>query len=66
VYYANDALCTAWATIMTARKEQGQPMTPMDAWIAAPVWLLELLLVTHNRRHFADVPGLNVVSFAPL
>jgi tRNA(fMet)-specific endonuclease VapC len=65
IYYANDALCMAWATIVAAGERQGRLITPSDAWIAAPAWLAGLPLVTHNRRHFAGVAGLEVISFAP-
>lgn len=65
VYYADDALCSAWAAIVAERERQGEPIAPSDAWIAAPAWLAGIPLVTHNRRHFTGIPGLAVVSFAP-
>ncbi len=65
VYYANDALCAAWATIVADSEQRGRPITLSDAWIAAPAWLEGIPLVTHNRRHFANIDGLRVVSFAP-
>jgi predicted nucleic acid-binding protein len=65
VHYANDALCSAWATIVAMREQQGRPIATSDAWVAAPAWLAGIPLVTHNRRHFANIAGLDVVSFAP-
>jgi tRNA(fMet)-specific endonuclease VapC len=65
VYYADDALCSAWAEIITAGERQGRPIATSDAWVAAPAWLAGIPLVTHNRRHFAGIAGLDVVSFAP-
>jgi tRNA(fMet)-specific endonuclease VapC len=36
-----------------------------DLWIAACAVRHALALITHNRRHFEGIPGLNVVSEAP-
>ena len=33
-----------------------------DAWIAATALSLDCPLVTQNARHFADIPGLAVIS----
>ena len=65
IYYADDALCTAWAALVAEREQQGRPIAPSDAWIAATAWQAGIPLVTHNRRHFMGIPGLTVVSFAP-
>jgi predicted nucleic acid-binding protein len=35
-----------------------------DAWIAATALDLEAPLLTHNRKDFAAVPGLTVISHA--
>ena len=36
-----------------------------DLWIAAGAVRYGLPLVTHNRRHFEGIPGLNIISEAP-
>ena len=36
----------------------------MDLMIAAHARSLGAIMVTHNRRHFAKVPGLKVESWA--
>jgi predicted nucleic acid-binding protein len=36
-----------------------------DLWIAACAVRYGLPLVTHNRRHFEGIPGLNIISEAP-
>jgi predicted nucleic acid-binding protein len=65
VHYSSDAIRTAWATIVAQGERQGRPVAPSDAWVAAPAWVEGIPLVTHNRRHFADIAGLETVSFAP-
>ena len=64
IHFADEELCHAWATIVTERERIGRPIDTADAWVAAPAWLLGIPLVTHNARHFADIAGLQVVSFA--
>src|ERR1039457_3183885 len=36
-----------------------------DLWIAAGAVRYGLPLVSHNRRHFEGIPGLNIISEAP-
>ena len=36
-----------------------------DLWIAACAVRHSIPLITHNRRHFEGIPGLNIVSEAP-
>lgn len=62
IYLVDDALIDAWAYVTTMRDHQGHPIATGDAWIAATAWLQELPLVTHNRRHFTHIEGLDVVS----
>ena len=65
IYFADNSLCTAWAAVVAEREGRGRPIMPSDAWIAATAWQAQIPLITHNRRHFEDIPGLTVVSFAP-
>jgi predicted nucleic acid-binding protein len=57
----DDALCDAWAQIVASGVRAGAPVPPSDAWIAA-AWLYQVLLVTNNTRHFASIPGLQVIT----
>jgi tRNA(fMet)-specific endonuclease VapC len=57
----DDMMSWRWAHLM-ARK--GRPMSQSDAWIAATALCYESPLVTHNARHFDDIPGLEVLSIA--
>lgn len=36
-----------------------------DLWIAACAVRHDMPLVTHNRRHFEGIPGINLISEAP-
>lgn len=61
-------ICRSYAWLKTHQK------TPLgsvrvidnnDLWIAACAVTYEMPLITHNRRHFEGIPGLNIVSEAP-
>jgi len=41
-----------------------RPVSANDLWIAACAVRHSLTLVTNNRRHFRDIPGLNIISEA--
>ncbi len=55
----DDALAWAWARVRTIK---GVPVDPADAWIAATALRHGLSLVTHNRRHFQEIVGLQIIS----
>jgi predicted nucleic acid-binding protein len=57
----DDDTAWEWARI---RSIKGRPVESKDAWIAAVAIRRGLPLVTHNRRHFEGIPGLQVVSEA--
>lgn len=40
--------------------DAGHPTPEMDLWIAATAIHHDLVLVTHNTRHFAHLPGLKL------
>jgi tRNA(fMet)-specific endonuclease VapC len=65
IYYADAALCRAWAEIRVRVERQGHPVAPADLWVAAPAWLEQIPLVTHNRSDFEAIEGLVIVSEAP-
>lgn len=47
---------------MVATQAAGRRIEGADAWIAATARLYDASLVTHNRRDYLGVPGLNLVS----
>ena len=57
--------CEIWSTISASVHRRGRPRPDNDLWIAATALRHDLTLVTHNRRDFADIPDLTVISEAP-
>lgn len=53
-----------WASLRAHRRTSGREIETADAWIAATALWLECPVVTHNRRDFDDIPGLDVMSEA--
>lgn len=64
VLESNRLVAEHFATINAFLRLEGRPPTSNDAWIAATALAYELPLVSHNRRHFDGIPGLDLVSFA--
>lgn len=65
VQYSDRNLCQAWAEVRAASKAAGHAIDAGDAWQAATAITLGVPLLSHNRRHFAGVPGLQLISQAP-
>ncbi|MGH3090332.1 MAG: type II toxin-antitoxin system VapC family toxin [Rubrobacteraceae bacterium] len=65
VYPYNPQMCREWAKVSDEARRKGRPVGVADAWIAATALLHEMPLVTHNREHFSDIEGLEVISEAP-
>jgi len=62
VVYANDLLCTSWATLRADARAAGRSLSPQDAWIAATALSLDAPLATNNRDDFANIPKLRLLS----
>lgn len=62
IYLIDDTLIDGWARITADRERLGRPIATGDAWIAATAWVQGVPLVTHNQRHFTDIPGLIVIA----
>jgi tRNA(fMet)-specific endonuclease VapC len=58
----DEALCHEWAAVTFAADRGGRPIAHADAWQAAIARYLGVPLVSHNRRHFAAVPSLQLIS----
>lgn len=52
------------AEIYAVLRQQGEPLDDIDLLIAGTAMANELVLVTHNRRHFDRIPGLTVEDWA--
>lgn len=62
VVYADDALCTAWATLRANARTAGRALSPQDAWIAATALGLDAPLATNNVSDFEHVRNLRLLS----
>jgi predicted nucleic acid-binding protein len=62
VYPFHRELCRQWAEVSEAAWRRGHPIACADAWIAATAHVHGIPLVTHNRRHFAGVDDLRILS----
>jgi predicted nucleic acid-binding protein len=53
-----------WAEVTAHRRRIGRPIECGDAWIGTTAVRHGIPLVTHNVRHYQDIPGLKVISRA--
>jgi predicted nucleic acid-binding protein len=60
----NRELCRRWAQVTVTAERSGRRIECADAWIAASALLYRVPLVTHNRAHYAGIPGLTLISHA--
>jgi tRNA(fMet)-specific endonuclease VapC len=60
-------VCRVWASLCLLKTPSGSPrnVAVKDRWIAACAIRHNLPLISHNRRHFQDIPGLTLSSEAP-
>ena len=65
VYHTDDVLCREWSRMMGELGRIGRTAAMADSWIAATALVLGVPLVSHNRRDFANIPGVALVSEAP-
>jgi tRNA(fMet)-specific endonuclease VapC len=61
VVYADDALCTSWATLRADARKAGRSLSPQDAWIAATALGLDAPLATNNRGDFSHIRKLRLL-----
>lgn len=55
----DDESLWVWARI---RSEKGRPRSYSDSWIAATAIRYGLPLITHNKRDFEGIAGLDIIS----
>lgn len=56
-----DTDCARWfGQIRAPLLAAGQVVNPVDLMIGAVALAHDLTLVTHNRKHFAPIPGLRI------
>lgn len=54
-----------YGEIQSALESQGTPVGTNDVWIAACARRHDIPLVTHNKKDFDNVPGLEIISETP-
>ena len=64
-FVASLEVCRTYGDIKATMENRGLAVAPNDMWIAACARRHSLVLVTNNRRHFQNIPSLNIISEAP-
>ena len=59
----DDPVAREWARIQTATRGRNYPAN--DAWVAACALAYACPLLSHNRKDFHDIPGLELICHAP-
>ena len=59
-------VCLTYGEIKHQLKSKGNNVNDNDLWIAACAIRHSVPLITNNRRHFEVIPGLQVISEAPV
>lgn len=58
----NDGTCRRFGEIRGLLRKRGKLIGDFDSLIAATALQHDLTLLTNNRRHFENIPGLNIES----
>src|SRR5829696_6004038 len=60
--YPDYQLCALWAEVRWHAQRAGREIDSHDCWNAAVALSLNVPRITHNARHYAGVPGLQVIT----
>jgi tRNA(fMet)-specific endonuclease VapC len=55
-------LCRVYGELRAQLEKAGRVVAPNDLWIAASALRHSLPLISNNRRHFQDIPGVVLIS----
>jgi predicted nucleic acid-binding protein len=58
----DDAICDMYAQLKAEMWANGKTISDNDLWIAACAVRHSITLITHNRKHFVNVPRLILIS----
>lgn len=58
----DDAVCDVYAQLKAEMQANGKAIADNDLWIAACAVRHSITLITHNRKHFENVPRLKLIS----
>lgn len=59
-------LCEIYGELKAKLQESGRVVAPNDLWIAACAVRHSITLISNNRAHFENIPGLVLISEAPV
>lgn len=59
------ALCQTYAELRARLLNAGRPIGDNDLWIAATAIRHSIPLISHNRKHYDEIPGLVLISETP-
>jgi tRNA(fMet)-specific endonuclease VapC len=59
------ALCQTYAELNAQILKAGKPIGDNDLWIAATAIRHSIPLISHNRKHYDEIPGLVLISETP-
>jgi len=62
IFHQTADLCSVWATLRVDAERKGRHLSNSDAWIAATAVLLDVPLLTHNRKDYASLESLPIIS----
>ena len=62
VIHSSDALCRVWANLRAESELAGRILPEADAWNAALAVLLDVPLLSHNRKHYQHLSQLKLIS----
>lgn len=62
----NPQLAKLWGTLKAQARKAGHPLGSNDhtndLWVATTAIFYDAPLISHNRKHFEDMPGLQLIS----
>lgn len=58
-------ICATYGKLKASLREAGFTIGDNDLWIASCAIRHSIPLMSNNRKHFDNIPGLNLISFAP-
>jgi predicted nucleic acid-binding protein len=59
-------ICATYADLKVRVQQMGRPVSDNDLWIAACAVRHQIPLVSNNRDHYSHIPGLVLISEAPV
>jgi tRNA(fMet)-specific endonuclease VapC len=57
--------CQTYADLNAQLLKAGRPASDNDLWIAATAIRHSIPLISHNRKHYDEIPGLVLISETP-